>query len=67
MKKKYFYPVTQALTNHPPCPKCGSSSQKLGEGKAPHAACLKCGGCDRLIKWISKAQFIKIQNQGGQV
>ncbi len=67
MVKKYFYLVTQDITNHEPCPKCGSESQKLGEGRGPHVGCLKCGGCDRFIKWISKAQLIKIQNQGGQV
>jgi hypothetical protein len=51
---------------HLPCANCGSTERKLGVGKGPHSASLRCGECDRFIKWIAKAQLAKIQNQGGQ-
>jgi hypothetical protein len=69
---KYITKIGNATTaainaQQHPCPQCGSQAKKLGVGKGPHSASLRCGECDRFIKWISKAQLIKIQNQGGQV
>lgn len=48
-----------------PCPQCGSMSHKLGVGKGPHTASLRCAVCDRFIKWIGKSELAKIENQGG--
>lgn len=32
-----------------PCPNCGATAHKLGIGKGPHTASLRCAGCDRFI------------------
>jgi hypothetical protein len=50
---------------HLPCAHCASTEQKLGAGKGPHTASLRCGECDRFIKWIGKSELAKIENQGG--
>ena len=50
-----------------PCASCGSTSRQMGAGKGPHQASLRCGECDRFIKWLGKFDLAKIQNQGGQV
>lgn len=49
-----------------PCASCGSTSRQLGCGRGPHSASLRCGQCDRFIKWIGKVELAKIENQGGQ-
>jgi hypothetical protein len=81
--EKNFYPASQDITNPVrrvspnalPCGNCGSTERKLGAGKGPHTASLKCAACDlrfaaalryRFIKWIGKSDLVKIQNQGGQ-
>ena len=48
------------------CAQCGSKERRLGIGKGPHSASLRCGECDRFIKWIGKSELQKIENQGGQ-
>jgi hypothetical protein len=73
--EKNFYPAFQDITNPVrrvspsalPCGNCGSTERKLGAGKGPHTASLKCAACDRFIKWIGKSELAKIQNQGGQI
>jgi len=70
--EKKLYPAFQDITNPVrrvspnalPCGNCGSTERKLGVGKRPHTASLKCGECDHFIKWISKSELAKIQ--GGQ-
>lgn len=57
--------LDQISISHPPCPSCGSTERKLGAGKGPHTASLRCGGCDCFIKWIGKSELAKIENQGG--
>jgi len=49
------------------CPQCGSKERRLGVGKEPHSASLRCGECDRFIRWIGKAELAKIENQGGRI
>ena len=73
MENIVFKPCDKGITrdlqlsrNIIPCAQCGSTSQKLGIGKGPHSASLRCGECDRFIKWIGKSELAKIQNQGGQ-
>lgn len=72
MKQNIFYPCDNDITdvhrtsiNHLPCVGCGSTSRKLGAGKEPHSASLRCGECDRFIKWVGKSELSKL-NQGGQ-
>jgi hypothetical protein len=57
-------PIFRANPNHLPCSACGSTHRKLGAGKGPHSASLRCGQCDRFIKWVSKSELEKL-NQGG--
>jgi hypothetical protein len=59
--------ISRANPNHLPCSSCGSTERKLGIGKGPHSASLKCGRCHSFIKWIGKSELTKIQNQGGQI
>jgi hypothetical protein len=59
--------ISRANPNHLPCSSCGSTERKLGIGKEPHSASLRCGKCDRFIRWIGKPELAKIENQGGQV
>lgn len=56
----------QVSRNALPCAGCGSKERKIGEGSGPHFASLRCGECDRFIKWIGKSELAKL-NQGGQV
>ena len=73
MIKEKLYPVFQDITNSVrrvspnalPCDNCGSTERKLGAGKEPHTAALRCGKCERVIKWIGKVKLAKIENQGG--
>ncbi|HEY9795408.1 MAG TPA: hypothetical protein V6D30_07180 [Leptolyngbyaceae cyanobacterium] len=58
-------PVFRANPNHLPCASCGSNERKLGAGKGPHTASLRCQECDRFIRWIGKSDLAKIENQGG--
>jgi hypothetical protein len=58
-------PVRRVSPNALPCGKCGSTKRKLGVGKRPHTASLKCAECDRFIKWVGKSELVKIENQGG--
>ena len=44
----------------------GSIERKLGAGKIPGGASLRCGECDRFIKWIGKSELAKF-NQGGRI
>jgi hypothetical protein len=57
--------ISRANPNHLPCSSCGSTERKLGIGKGPHSASLRCAACDRFIKWIAKSELAKIENQGG--
>jgi hypothetical protein len=64
------YDITKASNqqlsrNIIPCAKCGSKERKLGIGKGPHLASLRCGKCDHFIKWLGKSELAKIENQGG--
>jgi hypothetical protein len=59
--------ISHVNLNHLPCSACGSTHPKLGAGKGPHSASLKCAQCDHFIKWIGKSELAKIENQGGQV
>jgi hypothetical protein len=52
---------------HLPCQNCGSNERKLGIGKGPHSASLRCGQCDRFIKWIGKSELRKLNQRGGQI
>jgi hypothetical protein len=66
-------PVQRVSQNVLPCGNCGSTERKLGVGKRPHTASLKCAECDlrfaaalryRFIKSLGKSELAKIQ--GGQ-
>ncbi len=70
MENIVFNPCDKDITkdfkisrNINPCARCGSKEQRLGAGKGPHSASLRCGGCDRFIKWIGKSELTKL-NQG---
>lgn len=58
--------ISRANQKKLPCANCGSTDRRLGVGKGPHSASLRCGQCDRFIKWIGKFELAKIENQGGQ-
>lgn len=58
--------ISRENLNHLPCESCGSNELRLGTGKGPHSASLRCGQCDRFIKWIGKSELAKL-NQGGQI
>ncbi len=57
------YRITQSrsensrLENLYKCPKCNGTEAKLGDGKPPHSASLRCANCNRWIKWIGKAEL----------
>jgi DNA-directed RNA polymerase subunit RPC12/RpoP len=38
------------------CRHCGSTHLVKARGTGPHAAALRCGGCKRHLKWLSKDQ-----------
>lgn len=57
--------ISRANPIHLPCASCGSIERRLGAGKGPHSASLRCGECDRFIKWIGKSELAKL-NKGGQ-
>jgi len=59
-------PIFRTTPNHLPCACCGSSERKLGAGKQPHSASLRCAVCDRFIRWIGKSELAKFENQGEQ-
>jgi hypothetical protein len=65
--------ISRTNPNHLPCSSCGSTERKLGIGKGPHLASLRCAACDlrfaaalryRFIRWVGKSELAKIQ--GGQ-
>jgi len=56
--------ISRANPNYLPCSSCGSTERKLGIGKGPHSASLRCGKCDRFIRWVGKIELVKL-NQGG--
>lgn len=39
------------ITSHP-CPRCGSNKAIQTSGVGPHYAALRCGSCDRFLKWL---------------
>ncbi len=58
-----------------PGARCGSTSRRMGTGKCPPSANLRCGQCaseaqrltaEHLSKWIGKTELAKL-NQGGQL
>ncbi|MCA1993591.1 MAG: hypothetical protein LDL41_16340 [Coleofasciculus sp. S288] len=72
MTKKIFHICDDGITNAlnqqlsrniTPCAQCGSKERKLGAGKEPHSASLRCGECDRFIKWVSKRELARIESQ----
>ncbi len=56
--------ISRANPTRLPCANCGSIERKLGIGKGPHSASLKCAQCDRFIRWVGKIELVKL-NQGG--
>ena len=48
-----------------PCASCGSTSRQMGAGKGPHQASLRCGECDRFIKWIGKTELAQFDSVEG--
>ncbi len=72
MGNNFFNPCDDGITrasnqqlsrNIMPCAKCGSKERKLGIGKEPHSASLRCAECDRFIKWVSKRELARIESQ----
>ncbi len=49
--------TTQSPLGDYSCQRCNGSEAKLGDGKPPHSASLRCANCDRWIKWIGKAEL----------
>lgn len=51
-----------------PCASCGSTERKLGVGKVPGGASLRCS-CNKFVKWLTPSEVAKINNQeqGGQI
>ena len=45
-----------AVTDPPPCPRCGAIDTVFGPGTGPHAAREQCAGCGRFRRWLSKAE-----------
>lgn len=56
--------ISRTNPNHLACASCGSTERRLGAGKGPHSASLRCEGCDRFIRWVGKRELAKL-NQGG--
>lgn len=50
----------QLSRNTIPCAQCGSKERRLGIGKGPHSASLRCGECDRFIRWVGKSELARI-------
>jgi hypothetical protein len=59
-------PIFRANPNHLPCSSCGSTSRRLGAGKVPGGASLRCGECDRFIKWLTPGEVAKLEARGEQ-
>ena len=47
---------TQPLFPPGTCPRCGSHSHVIGEGRGPHYASILCQNCGRFIRWVPKPQ-----------
>ncbi|MDP8963247.1 MAG: hypothetical protein M3O33_04515 [Cyanobacteriota bacterium] len=65
-----YQPVFRTNPNHLACASCGSTERKLGTGKEPHTASLRCGQCesvalrrraDSFITWLSKGELARIE------
>jgi hypothetical protein len=41
------------------CRLCGSDKTKRGPGAGPHHGRLLCGGCGRFLRWLSKLEVTK--------
>jgi late competence protein required for DNA uptake (superfamily II DNA/RNA helicase) len=52
--------TTQSPVGDYRCQRCYSTATKLGAGKALHTASLLCAECDRWIKWVGKAELVKL-------
>ncbi len=83
MENIVFYPCDKDITrasnlqlsrNILPCAQCGSSEHRLGAGKGPHSASLRCAVCDRVallrsadrfIRWIGKSELARIEAAKG--
>jgi hypothetical protein len=49
-----------------PCASCGSTSRRLGAGKVPGGASLRCS-CNKFIKWLTPGEVAKLEARlGGQ-
>ena len=48
------FPRLVAVTDPPPCPKCGSTDTKTGPGSGPHAAREQCARCGSFRQWLPK-------------
>ncbi len=59
-------PVFRAEPHPLPCACCGSTSRKLGVGKVPGGASLRCS-CNKFIKWLTPGEVAKLEARlGGQ-
>ncbi len=47
-----------AVTEPPPCPKCGSTDTVIAPGSGPHAAREECAGCGRYRRLISTTEVV---------
>jgi hypothetical protein len=43
-----------------PCRFCGWETARTGPGVGPHAAAVICLGCDRNVRWLSKAKAAEL-------
>jgi superfamily II DNA or RNA helicase len=52
--------IRQAKSKRKPvkssCKYCGSTNLYRAEGKGPHSAQLRCGGCQRHVQWLPKGE-----------
>lgn len=72
MRKNIFNPCDKDITKDLPssrstipCCQCSSTFGELGVGKRPHSASLRCGMCNRFVKWIGKAELGRIEAAKG--
>jgi hypothetical protein len=59
-------PNTAVTQRSLPCPLCQHPGPHIRTaGKGPHHAALRCGGCQRFLKWLPKPRSLEVEAELG--